>query len=143
MSLTPRQWRLYDLLKDNTQRWITQLEIQKTMNSDYPNYDGGKNFHDTKARNDISEDIRDINQSDVIQKIILSSTSGIKIATADEYRLWSQNKWKSLKQQISRLAWKDHKSRLDGQMKLVFGDSMERDYYEAFVKNYKDYLEKK
>jgi hypothetical protein len=143
MSLTPRQWKLYELLKDNTQRWITQLEIQKTMSSDYPDYDGQKNFHDSNARYDIGEDICKINESDVIQKIILSSSSGIKIATADEYRVWSQNKWKSLKQQISRLAWKDHKSRLDGQMKLVFGESMERDYYEAFVKNYKDFLEDK
>ena len=143
MALTPRQWRLYDLLKDNSHRWITQLEIQKTMASDYPDYDGQQNFHDCNARYDISEDIRKINESDVIQKIILSSSTGIKIANADEYRVWSQNKWKSLKQQISRLAWKDHKARLDGQMKLVFGESMERDYYEAFVKNYKNFLEEK
>jgi hypothetical protein len=143
MALTPRQWRLYDLLKDNTHRWITQLEIQRTMVSDYPDYDGQQNFHDSNARYDISEDIRKINESDVIQKIILSSSTGIKIASADEYRVWSQSKWKSLKQQISRLAWKDHKARLDGQMKLVFGESMERDYYEAFVKNYKDFLEDK
>jgi hypothetical protein len=143
MALTPRQWRLYDLLKDNSHRWITQLEIQKTMSGDYPDYDGQQNFHDCNARYDISEDIRKINESDVIQKIILSSSTGIKIANADEYRVWSQNKWKSLKQQISRLAWKDHKSRLDGQMKLVFGESMERDYYETFVKNYKNFLEEK
>ncbi len=88
----------------------------------------------------ITNDVQKINESDVIQKIILSSSNGIKIASAEEYRVWSQNKWKSLKQQISRLAWKDHKARLDGQMKLVFGESMERDYYEAFVKNYKDFL---
>ena len=143
MSLTPRQWKLYELLKENTHRWITQLEIQQTMKLEYPDYDGQKNFHDSNARYDISEDIRKINQSDVIQKIVLSSSQGIKIASAEEYRVWSQNKWASLKQQLARLAWKDHKARLDGQMKLVFGESMERDYYEAFVKNYKDFLEEK
>jgi len=143
MSLTPKQWRLYDLLKDNTHRWITQLEIQQTLKSEYPDYDGQQNFHDSGARLWITNDVQKINESDVIQKIILSSSQGIKIASAEEYRVWSQNKWKSLKQQISRLAWKDHKARLDGQMKLVFGESMERDYYEAFVKNYKDFLEDK
>lgn len=143
MSLTPKQWRLYDLLKDNTHRWITQLEIQQTLKEEYPDYDGQQNFHDSGARLWITNDVQKINESDVIQKIILSSSQGIKIASAEEYRVWSQNKWKSLKQQISRLAWKDHKARLDGQMKLVFGESMERDYYEAFVKEYKDFLEDK
>lgn len=143
MSLTPRQWKLYELLKDNTHRWITQLEIQQTMKLEYPDYDGQQNFHDSGARLWITNDVQKINESDVIQKIILSSSNGIKIASADEYRVWSQNKWKSLKQQLARLAWKDHKARLDGQMKLVFGESMERDYYEAFVKEYKDFLEDK
>jgi len=143
MSLTPRQWKLYELLKDNTHRWITQLEIQQTMKLEYPDYDGQQNFHDSGARLWITNDVQKINESDVIQKIILSSSNGIKIASADEYRVWSANKWKSLKQQLARLAWKDHKARLDGQMKLVFGESMERDYYEAFVKEYKDFLEDK
>jgi len=143
MSLTPRQWKLYELLKDNTHRWITQLEIQQTMKLEYPDYDGQQNFHDSGARLWITNDVQKINESDVIQKIILSSSNGIKIASADEYRVWSANKWKSLKQQLGRLAWKDHKARLDGQMKLVFGESMERDYYEAFVKQYKDFLEDK
>ena len=113
MSLTPKQWRLYDLLKDNTHRWITQLEIQQTLKEEYPDYDGQQNFHDSGARLWITNDVQKINESDVIQKIILSSSQGIKIASAEEYRVWSQNKWKSLKQQISRLAWKDHKARLD------------------------------
>jgi hypothetical protein len=108
------------------------------MKSDYPDYRDGENFHDSAARHFIGLDISHLNQSDVIQKIILSTSQGIKIANAEEYRAYSESKWKSLKRMISRLAWKDHKARLDGQMKLVFGESMARDYYESFIKSYKD-----
>jgi hypothetical protein len=41
---------------------------------------------------------------------------------------------------IRRLAWKDYKAKMDGQMKLVFGDTMARDYYETFVKEYEEFL---
>jgi hypothetical protein len=142
MTLTPTQWRLYNYLKENTDRWVTQQEMYQYLKGEYPNYDGN-NFHDSPARIMITSDIQKINESDVIQKIILSSSKGVKIATADEYKDWSERKWKSIKQMIKRLAWKDHKARMNGQMKLVFGETMARDYYETFVKEYEEFLDKK
>ena len=135
-NLTPRQWKLYELLKGNSDRWMTQQEIYNILKDDYKGVEVGVNFHDSMARINITNDIQQINQSQVIQKIILSTGNGIKIANEEEYRTYSSNKWKSLKRMISRLAWKDHKAKLDGQMKLIFGDSMARDYYETFVKEY-------
>jgi hypothetical protein len=143
MSLTPSQWRLYEFLKANTDRWVTQFEIHQALKECYPSYESTENFHDTIARQYITSDIQKINESDIIQKIILSSSVGVKIATEEEYKVWSQNKWKSIKQMIRRLAWKDYKAKMDGQMKLVFGDKMARDYYESFVKEYQDFLEDK
>ena len=135
-NLTPRQWKLYELLKGNSDLWMTQQEIYNILKDDYKGVEVGVNFHDSMARINITNDIQQINQSQVIQKIILSTGNGIKIANEEEYRTYSINKWKSLKRMISRLAWKDHKAKLDGQMKLIFGDSMARDYYETFVKEY-------
>lgn len=138
MELNARQWKLYELLKQYHYRWLTQYEIHQMMKGEYPDYIEGEHFHDSNARHFIGLDISRLNQSDVIQKIILSTSQGIKIANAEEYRKYSESKWRSIKRMISRLAWKDHKSRLDGQMKLVFGESMARDYYESFIKSYKE-----
>lgn len=134
MSLTPRQWKLYEFLKENTDKWLTQYEIVQILSDVYGKFTGdSKLFHDNNIRYDLTEDIRKINQSDVIQKIILSSGQGIKIADEEEYRVWSLRKWLSIKAMIKRLAWKDNKAKLNGQMKLVFGDSIARNYYETFA----------
>lgn len=143
MALTPRQWKLYELLKENSHRWLTQLQIQKYLSREYPYDEKEETFHDSTTRIMIMLDIKELNNSDVIQKIILSTSHGNKIANEEEYKQWSRRKWISLKKQIARMAWKDKKAKLDGQMKLVFGGSMERDYYEAFIKDYKDDLEDK
>jgi len=137
MELTTRQWKLYDLLKDNANTWLTQREIYERMKDDYgtdPLVE--TNFHDSGVRYFMTIDIRRINESGVIQKIILSTPQGIKIANEDEYKAYSINRWKSIKAMIKRLAWKDHKANLNGQMRLVFGDSMARDYFETFAKEY-------
>jgi hypothetical protein len=144
MSLTPRQWKLYEFLKENDKEWITQVEIVNRLGI-YGKFNGDTRlFHDNGIRYDLTEDIRKINQSDIIQKIILSSSKGIKVANEEEYRVWSLRKWKSIKSMIKRLAWKDDKAKLNGQMKLVFGDSVARNYYETFGEtDNKDFLEDK
>lgn len=137
MELTTRQWKLYELLKDNSDKWLTQREIYERLKDHYRKEEFDEaNFHDSGVRYWQTLDIRAINQSGVIQKIILSTPQGIKIANEEEYKEYSINRWKSIKGMIKRLAWKDHKAKLNGQMKLVFGDSMARDYFETFAEEY-------
>ena len=137
MELTTRQWKLYDLLKDNNDKWLTQREIYERLKDYYRKEEFDEaNFHDSGVRYWQTLDIRRINESDVIQKIILSTPQGIKIANEEEYKEYSINRWKSIKGMIKRLAWKDHKAKLNGQMRLVFGDSMARDYFETFAEEY-------
>jgi hypothetical protein len=131
-KLTTRTWKLYDLLKTNTERWMTQREIYEVLKGEYPIWDGVGDFHNTIARQEIASDIRELNDSDIIQKIILTNTLGVKIANEVEYKDYSVRKWKSIKGMIKRLAYKDNKAKLNGQMKLVFGDSIARDFYETF-----------
>jgi hypothetical protein len=131
-KLTTRTWKLYDLLKTNTERWMTQREIYEVLKGEYPIWDGVGDFHNTIARQEIASDIRELNDSDIIQKIILTNTLGVKIANEVEYKDYSIRKWKSIKGMIKRLAYKDNKAKLNGQMKLVFGDSIARDFYETF-----------
>lgn len=137
MELTTRQWKLYELLKDNSDKWLTQREIYERLKDHYRKEEFDEaNFHDSGVRYWQTLDIRRINESGVIQKIILSTPQGIKIANEEEYKEYSINRWKSIKGMIKRLAWKDHKAKLNGQMKLVFGDSMARDYFETFAEEY-------
>jgi len=131
-KLTTRTWKLYDLLKTNTERWMTQREIYEVLKGEYPIWDGVGDFHNTIARQEIASDIRELNDSEIIQKIILTNTLGVKIANEVEYKDYSVRKWKSIKGMIKRLAYKDNKAKLNGQMKLVFGDSIARDFYETF-----------
>jgi len=139
IKMTKRLWKLYEYLKDNDDRWVNQTEIYNALKSEYGEYDGRpENFHDSYPRLQITYDIQQINQSDIIQKIILSSSLGVKIANEEEYRVWSLRKWKSIKRMISRLVQKDKKAKLDGQVKLVFGDSMARNFYETFARKESD-----
>jgi len=135
-EITSRQWKLYEFLKSRSDRFTTQLDIYEGLkdNGDYTMFVGeDKVFHDSLTRMEIGLDIQHLNESDVIQKIILTNSNGVKIADEEEYKVYSLNRWKSIKGMIKRLAWKDNKAKLNGQMKLVFGDSMARDFYETFV----------
>jgi hypothetical protein len=133
MALMTRQWKLYEFLKANEDKWLTQHEIALGLKELYGAFGGEAiAFHDSDIRLRITEDIRALNNSDIIQKIILSSPKGIKIANEEEYREWSLSKWKSIKGMIRRLVGKDQKAKLNGQVKLVFGESVARDFYETF-----------
>jgi hypothetical protein len=136
IALSPRHWALYQLLKDNKDVWITEHFIYKKMKQFYKIFDyNSDNFHDSFARVKIGRDILDLNNSEKIQKIILSSGKGIKIADRKEYKRWSDLRWLSLKRMISRLVVKDKKFKLDGQMKLLFDENSEaRNYYQTFSK---------
>ena len=73
--LTTRQWKLYNLLKQQD-GWITQRSIYDNMAEDYTHWIPEEiNFHDSPARLEITRDVREINNSD-LPRIVLSSTKG-------------------------------------------------------------------
>lgn len=131
-ELTPRQWNLYNLLKTKKD-WVKQAKIQSDLPNDYPLIYEDKDmpFHDTSARQSITKDIRAIKNSDVIQKIILSKSSGIKIATADEFDEYFERKSASLKRQFKLLYKQLKKAQMNEQTRITFGS--ERNYIEAFI----------
>lgn len=134
VALTTRHWILYRLLKDNSKVWITEYFIYKKMKKFYKEANvNEKNFHDSFARTNIGRDILDLNNSEKIQKIIISGSNGVKIASKNEYKHWSDLKWASIKRMIKRLVVKDSKFNLDGQMKIIFGNSKARDYHKTFL----------
>lgn len=129
--MNTRQWLLYDLLKE-TKDYLSQQEIYNRLLF-YYEWNGKTDFHGSVGRQ-ISADIQAINLEPTIQKIILTTSAGHKLATAHEYKMYSLAKWRELKAEMYRLAYKDSKAKLDGQMKIIFGDSQARNFYESFVK---------
>jgi hypothetical protein len=133
-ELTHKHWRVYDLLRANADRYLEQKEIAKLLPELFP-YDETIDFHSTIGR-ELCSIIQDLNDSDVIQKIILSSSKGNKISTEEEFDEWFNRNRIALLRRMKRLYYKKHKAGLNGQVRLQeFDDnSKAREWFETFIK---------
>ena len=125
-GLNTRQWDLYNYLKENYAEgiYISKYEICQALPYHY-NF----NVNETRMCRLLENDVRIINNSDIIQKIIVSNKHGYKIGNDAEITEYLNRRFrrdlKSLK-----LNWQlANKVALDGQMRLTFGN--ERDVIEA------------
>lgn len=125
-GLNARQWHLYNYLKENYAEgnFISKYEICQAL----PNY-YTFNVNETRMCRALETDVRIINNSELIQKIIVSNKHGYKIGNDAEITEYLNKRFrrdlKSLK-----LNWQlANKVALDGQMRLTFGN--ERDIIEA------------
>lgn len=132
-ELNKRQWALYNYLKDQGDEWTTQFRIAIEI-PEYGYIEGEEDpylFHDNHARKLMTADIRAINDSSVIQKIIISSGKGIKIANKQEFEIYIRKEIMAAVRRLLRAKRKAEKGSRDGQMKLVFNS--ERDTVKAFL----------
>ena len=130
-ELNARQWALYNLLKNNPDKYLTQMQIVYTLKDWYDTSFYNDQFHDSSARHTLTKDIRTINQSEAIQKIIISNNRGVKIANREEYAQYINAEFASIFRKLARTRQKARKAGLDGQMRIVLGN--ERDTIEAFA----------
>lgn len=130
-DLNSRQFALYNLLKNNPDRRFKQNEIAERLAEFYPPTPA-EGFHDSAARLLITADIRAINNSDVIQKIIISNRHGVKLASREEFEKYIKAEFAAVFRRLERVRKKARKGGLDGQMKITLGDR-ERDTVEAFT----------
>lgn len=127
-ELNARQWRLYDLLKERGDTWTKQRELAELLPDLYPI---AEPFHDSRARQLMTQDIREINKSDIIQKIIISSAQGVKLANKEEAQAFIAGKFSAVWDSLERVRKLERKAGLNGQTRLVFG--RERDIIKAFA----------
>lgn len=127
-ELNARQWRLYDLLKERGDTWTKQRELAELLPDLYPITEP---FHDSRARQLMTQDIREINKSDIIQKIIISSAQGVKLANKEEAQAFIAGKFSAVWDSLERVRKLERKAGLNGQTRLVFG--RERDIIKAFA----------
>ena len=130
-ELNARQWAVYNLLKNNPDSYLTQLSIVYALKEYYDTSFYNDQFHDSNARHQLTKDIRTINKSDVIQKVIISTSKGVKIANSAEFERYINAEFASIFRKLARTRHKARKAGLDGQMRIVLGQ--ERDTIEAFA----------
>ena len=130
-ELNPRQWAVYNLLKNNPDRYFTQADICRKLLEHYPLGYTADTFHDSTARHMLTKDIRTINKSEVIQKVIISNSKGVKIASSEEFEQYINAEFAAIFRKLARTRQKAKKAGLDGQMRIVLGS--ERDTIEAFA----------
>ena len=128
-KLTTRQWDLYNFLKSQFEegRYISKKEICANLPQHYE--------YDTKATRlcrTIENDIREINECPIIQKIIVSNHSGYKIGSKEECEEYIEKRFNRDLKNL-KLNWAlSKKVNLDGQMRLTI--NKERDFIEAFIR---------
>lgn len=142
-KLNLRQWSLY-LFIDRHKDGVSKDDICDEFKYHYPRYaeiQRGISEHCSSAYALIRDDIKTLNQSNEITKIIIcvknksNKNYVYRIATREEYKQWAEQQEKSILKKLSRLRIKDRKYNRDGQMKIIYdNNSNEKDYYETFNK---------
>lgn len=130
-----RQYNLYNyLVRKGDQEWTSELEIAKNLDYGY-DYDHSdlKLFHDSQARHRITEDIRALNKSDIIHKLIISDSRGVKIANKQEIEKWLDRERARCLAKLSRLGKMARKVMNDQQYRITL-TKYEKDIYETFLK---------
>lgn len=128
-ELNSRQWELYRFLKERGDEWTLQADIAAALPEYY--FGTSKDFHDSPARMQMTADIRAINDSSVIQKVIIASSKGIKLANSEEFDRYIRKEIMAAVRRLMRAKYKASKGDMDGQTRLVFGS--ERDTIKAFI----------
>lgn len=134
-ELNSIQWALYRFLKERGDVWTTQYHIARELGKEHTEYfydDKPNDFHDSPIRHRMTADIRKINDSGVIQKIIISSCKGIKLANEEEFEDYIKKEVGAAVRRLMRAKRKAEKGKQNGQCKITFG-KYEREVIEAFI----------
>ena len=134
-GLNKRQWVLYNYLKANSDIWLYRRRIVQDLAAYYPcdkDILRTDAFHNSPARHLLTDDIRALNESDHIQKIIISNGgNGVKLASKDEAEKHIKAQYSTIFRQLRRARLMEKKAGLDGQLRLVMGS--EREIVQAFT----------
>ena len=119
-KMLPRQWKLYEFLKDHMDEYLSIVDIMKQTNL----------YNDRRL---LTRDLQVIKTNPTINRILITSRKGIKLASnkeeADEYL--EQEKIEILSR-LKRYFQQAHQIELDQQTQIVWNS--EKDTIEVFKK---------
>ena len=117
--MNARQKALYEYLLSRNGKWTTHAEIARELYEHYGNAEcclEPKDFHNTAERLEIAETCREINLSQDFDKLIISSSKGIKIATEEEFNRYIKLQYNSAIRKLARVYKMAKKGNRNGQI---------------------------
>lgn len=114
-----RQIALYKYLLSKGENWTNHAEIGREL---YEYYGNGecclepKEYHNTTERILITEDCRDISASPDFEKIIISSSKGVKIANEAEFDRYIKSQYNATIRKLARIYKMAKKGNRHGQI---------------------------
>lgn len=113
-----RQAALYAYLLSRGDKWTPMMDAAADL-LEYPDWSNpATSFHNTTARRWMTKDIEAINSSDRFEKIIISGSRGIKLATEEEFSRFIEAEYKEIFRKLSRVRRIGKKGNLDQQASL-------------------------
>lgn len=132
--LNTRQWKLYEYLKKNSDRYVNREEIlnDAVLRAYYPLSKNTTQKNDRYDMRMLTADIQELKNDGTIQVVILSNKSkGIKIASEEEYYQSLLNEKISLLKRLSLNYKQMSKASLNNQQRVVLNH--EKSVIESFI----------
>ena len=123
---------LYEFLMEQGDKYISQAEIARELYGEFGNGEcclEPKDYHNTYERCIMLRCKQRINDSVDFEKIIISNSKGMKIATEEEAEQYLANQYKALFRKLRRLRTMERKCNLHNQI-TVDGHTID-----AFLQN--------
>lgn len=119
--MNARQEALYKYLLSRNGEWTNHAEIARDLYAYYGNAEcclEPKDYHNTTERNLITKDCREISSSSDFDKIIISSSKGVKIANEAEFDKYIKNQYKATIRKLARIYKMAKKGNRNGQFDI-------------------------
>ena len=117
-------------------RWMKQEEVLEILADYYPPIREGIDVHNSRARLVLTKDIQEINESQVLNRIIVHSPKGIKVATEEEATKYLHNQYRETLSKLKRIHKMEKKMELNGQYDMFDLENYIDTYIREEVTNY-------
>lgn len=134
--MNERQRDLYHFLEELGDEWVTQMDLAYALNNwyDTSRFCNNEDFHNTDARCIMTRDIREINESNEFEKIIISSSKGIKLANEEEFAKYISKLYASVFRRLQRVRTKEKKGKAN--YNITFDENADFDVVESLLKKF-------
>lgn len=117
--MNEKQRALYVYLLAIGDEWVSEAEVARDLYEHFGNaesYFNPEDYHNTTARRYLTDTVRLINVNPEFEKIIISSSKGIKIANESEFYQYIESQRKATLRKLSRIYRMAKKGGLHNQM---------------------------
>lgn len=135
MDKDVRQVMLIGVLEFHN-RWMKQEEVLEILADCYPPIREGIDVHNSRARVMLTKDIQEINESQILNRIIVHSARGIKVATEEEATKYLHNQYRETLNKLKRIKKMEKKMELNGQYDMFDLENYIDTYTRDEVTNY-------